>query len=74
MFVYYKGVREHCDKFLREFGEVPIISTSAVTTDASAYIYPNTRSSVLPAIVNLSALQLSPSAYDQKYKPEGIDR
>lgn len=29
---YFQGVRNHCSRYLREFGTVPIVSTSATQT------------------------------------------
>jgi predicted GTPase len=67
-----QGIRDHCDQFLREFGELEIISTSAVLDTKSSMSPPRPRNP-LDTLHNPLALN-TPEAYMEKYSPEGVDR
>jgi predicted GTPase len=67
-----QGIRDHCDQFLREFGELEIIATSAVLDTKSSMSPPRPRNP-LDTFNNPLALN-TPEAYMEKYSPEGVDR
>lgn len=68
---YELGVRAHCEAYLRDFGEIPIVSTAATCnrTDESFGDHKKYSSAVQNYYDNSSL-----SSYDSVHCPEGIDR
>jgi hypothetical protein len=69
---YEKGIRQHCEQFLREFGELEIVSTAAVSDNENSMSPPKPRNP-LDLLSNPLAVN-SPEAYVEKYSPQGVDR
>jgi len=67
---YELGVRAHCDAYLRDFGEIPIVSTTATSASADdAHGNCSNHISAMQKYFRNSSL-----SYDSVHQPEGIDR
>lgn len=68
---YELGVRAHCEAFLRDFGEIPIVSTAATSCRMDESFGDDKKySTAMKNYYDNYAL----SSYDSFHHPEGIDR
>lgn len=67
---YELGVRAHCESYLRDFGEIPIVSTAATCNSLDSIV--EDKNAYTTAMQNYYAD--GSLHYDSVHHPEGIDR
>lgn len=67
---YELGVRKHCEAFMRDFGEIPIVSTAATTYGITeAYHSKKAEEKMIDKLVNDEEY-----SYDSIHAPQGTER